>query len=327
MTYISGFPTNNPQIWELYWSPSQLRARAHPNTLMATTWLNTAFFRTDDPNTISLSHQLSYADRLRIRHPGDAQFALGPHVDGGGLERWEDPEYRQVYTKILSGNWEEFDSFDATHRAKAVMDMYSTVGGCSIFRSWQGWLSLSETGPGEGTLKVFPFLKEATAYWILRPFVRPTIDGDWELDTTSTEFHGATPGRGLELSRQMHPHLGLPASLPSLPIMRPGDYVFWQGDAIHAVESVHRGKNEAIVMYIPSVPMCDMNVDYIKDQREAFLKGVPPPDFPGGVGERNHIGKGLEKSLSGETARSAFGFAKFQGTGNIVERANAILGY
>jgi hypothetical protein len=310
----------------LYWSPSQLRARAHPNTLATTTWLNTAFFHTDDPNAISLGHQLSYADRLRIRHPGDAQFALGPHVDGGGLERWEDPEYRQVYTKILTGNWEEFDSFDATHRANAVMDLYFTSGGCSIFRSWQGWLSLSETGPGEGTLKVFPFLKEATAYWILRPFVRPTADGDWELDKSSTEFHGATPGRGQELYPHSHPHLGLPDSLPSLPIMRPGDYVFWQGDAIHAVESVHKGKNEAIVMYIPSVPVCDMNVDYIKVQKEAFLEGVPPPDFPGGVGESKHVGKGQECSLTEGVAKSAFGFAKFHGNGGAVKRANAILG-
>lgn len=322
-----GFPANDPQIWELYWSPSQLRARSHPNTLATATWLNTTFFHTYNSDAISLSHQLSYADRLRIRHPGDAKFALGPHVDGGGLERWEDPTYRKVYHQILTGNWEKFDSFDATYRADATMEMYSTVGGCSVFRSWQGWLSLSKTGPNEGTLKVFPFLKEATAYWILRPLVRPTPSGDWELDTESTRFHGALPGRGLELFPQTHPHLALPDSLPSLPSMRPGDFVFWQGDAIHAVESVHRGTNDAIVMYIPSVPMCDMNVDYIKAQKEAFLRGVPPPDFPSGIGESKHIGRGEETSLSGNISRSAFGFEKFQGDGDVVRRANAILGF
>jgi hypothetical protein len=322
-----GFPADDPQIWELYWSPSQLRARSHPNTLTATTWLNTAFFHTSNPNAISLSHQLSYADRLRIRHPGDAKFALGPHVDGGGLERWEDPTYRKVYHEILTGNWENFDSFDATYRADANMEMYSTAGGCSVFRSWQGWLSLSETGPTEGTLKVFPFLKEATAYWILRPFVKQTASGDWELDTSSTEFHGALPGRGQELFVKTHPHLGLPDSLPSLPIMRPGDFVFWEGDSIHAVEAEHRGTNEAIVMYIPSVPMCDMNVDYIKAQRDAYLVGVPPPDFPGGVGESKHVGKGEVTALKGNAARAAFGFEKFQGEGDVVKRANAILGF
>lgn len=207
------------------------------------------------------------------------------------------------------------------------MEMYSTAGGCSVFRSWQGWLSLSETGPSEGTLKVFPFLKEATAYWILRPFVRPTADGGWELDTSTTEFQGALPGRGQELYPDKHPHLGLPDSLPSLPIMRPGDFVFWQGDAIHAVESVHKGKNEAIVMYIPSVPLCEMNVDYIKVQKEAFLKGVPPPDFPGGIGESKHVGRGEDSFVKGHDGRAAFGLEKLEGEEDIIRRANAIMGF
>jgi len=79
-------------------------------------------------------------------------------------------------------------------------------------------------------------------------------------------------------------------------------------------------------MYIPSVPLCDMNVDYIKVQKEAFLEGVPPPDFPGGLGESKHVGKGQESSLTEGLARSAFGFAKFEGNGGAVRRANAILG-
>ena len=28
---------------------------------------------------------------------GDSSFTLGPHVDGGSTERWEDAEYRKVY--------------------------------------------------------------------------------------------------------------------------------------------------------------------------------------------------------------------------------------
>jgi hypothetical protein len=54
---------------------------------------------------------LTYADRLRIRNPGDAKFALGPHSDGGSIERWEDPNYRKVYEKILQGKWEDFDAW------------------------------------------------------------------------------------------------------------------------------------------------------------------------------------------------------------------------
>ena len=29
---------------------------------------------------------------------GDTSFTLGPHVDGGSTERWEDEEYRKVYS-------------------------------------------------------------------------------------------------------------------------------------------------------------------------------------------------------------------------------------
>lgn len=61
--------------------------------------------------SVSITAPLLYSDRLRIRRPGDAKFALGPHMDGGSIERWEDPDYRKVFEKILQGHWEEFDAF------------------------------------------------------------------------------------------------------------------------------------------------------------------------------------------------------------------------
>lgn len=41
---------------------------------------------------------------------------------------WEDPEYRKCFTKILEGNWEEHNAFDATRRISANMDMYNCSG-------------------------------------------------------------------------------------------------------------------------------------------------------------------------------------------------------
>lgn len=61
---------------------------------------------------VSLVTPLVYSDRLRIRNPGDAKFALGPHMDGGSIERWEDLNYRMVFDKILTGRWEEFDAWE-----------------------------------------------------------------------------------------------------------------------------------------------------------------------------------------------------------------------
>lgn len=38
---------------------------------------------------------------------GDRSFTLGPHVDGGSTERWEDEEYRKVYRVLeeILGLW------------------------------------------------------------------------------------------------------------------------------------------------------------------------------------------------------------------------------
>ena len=40
---------------------------------------------------VSFLHALTYGERLRIRKPGDTTFTLGPHLDGGSIERFEDP--------------------------------------------------------------------------------------------------------------------------------------------------------------------------------------------------------------------------------------------
>lgn len=71
-----------------------------------------SIFRGGLSEDVSLQTPMVYADRLRIRNPGDAKFALGPHMDGGSIERWEDDEYRQVYKEILQGRWEDFDAWN-----------------------------------------------------------------------------------------------------------------------------------------------------------------------------------------------------------------------
>lgn len=41
-----------------------------------------------------------------------------------------------------------------------------------MFRAFQGWTSLTPTGPGEGTLRVFPYIREMSAYALMRPLFR-----------------------------------------------------------------------------------------------------------------------------------------------------------
>jgi hypothetical protein len=105
-----------------------------------------SIFTAPSESDISLSTPLVYSDRLRVRNPGDAKFALGPHIDGGSIERWEDTTYRQVYEKILAGKWEEFDAWEMgkfglfgkmtqlipiDKRADAVQDLYPGPGSVS----------------------------------------------------------------------------------------------------------------------------------------------------------------------------------------------------
>ncbi|KAF2215823.1 hypothetical protein CERZMDRAFT_34315 [Cercospora zeae-maydis SCOH1-5] len=355
--HTKAFPPDNPQVYELYWSPSQIKARSHPNLIRAQRFL-TEFWHSDDPHAaISSSHPMMYADRLRMRLPGDARFALGPHVDGGSCERWEEEGYGRghVYDKIFQGKWEEYDPWESSSRLSVIADLYHGVGACSMFRMFQGWLSLSSTGPYEGTLLVNPLLSRATAYYLLRPFFSPkraaqdptaenyeeaflTAD-NWKLNPEQDSWlHGASKGHGQELCPQSHPHLNLPSSMVHVPRVGPGDYVSWHCDTIHAVDKVHAGKSDSSVLYIPACPLTVSNAKFAARQREAFLQGAPCPDFGGGVGERRHIGRpGVQDvhKVNPVEGMRAFGLRAWdpaepglsEGQRTVMKEANKILGF
>ncbi|KAJ5819761.1 hypothetical protein N7474_005352 [Penicillium riverlandense] len=352
------FPPDDPQVFELYWSKQQVRARSHANMLETQRFLMSFWHSSASDALISPLHPLTYADRLRIRQPGDAGFALGPHIDGGSCERWEDKGYGlgQVYERIFEGRWEEYNPWEASCRVPAVADLYNGSGACSMFRMFQGWLSLSHTGPNEGTLLVNPLLSMATAYTLLRPFFHHTTkrpeDGcsriamdtfleptNWQLeDSPTSKLQGATPGYAQELNSVLHPHLELQKTMVHVPKIAPGDYVAWHCDSIHAVDKVHNGTGDSSVMYIPACPVTEANVEYVKRQRSDFIEGVPPPDFPGGIGESKHVGRANLKDLQSYTndqGMRAFGFGEWNaeeenlnfGQRRVLKKANEILGF
>lgn len=241
----AAFPPSDPQVFELYWSAPQLKARSHPSLLRVQRRLMSLAWHASSPAApISLANPLSYADRLRIRQPGDAAFALGPHIDGGGVERWESNGYGRgaVYDAVLEGNWEAHDPWDVGGRIDVVNNLYDGQGACSVFRMWQGWLSMSHAKPTEGTLLVYPLIKMATAYVLLRPFFRPVSEArdarfldesNWAftgVEEMTSELEGAWPGYGQELTDQLHPHLELEGTMVHVPTIRPGDYVAWHCD-------------------------------------------------------------------------------------------------
>ncbi|KAF2112074.1 hypothetical protein BDV96DRAFT_649436 [Lophiotrema nucula] len=356
------FPADNPQVFELYWARTQLLARAHPN-LMETHRFLLSYWHSKNPTApISTQHPISYADRLRMRLPGDAKFALGPHVDGGSVERWDENGYGLggVYDAIWQGDWEAFDPWEASCRLPVKSDLHQGVGACTAFRMYQGWLSLSTTSAFEGTLLVNPLLAKATAYYLLRPFFSPKrgvepgaqtttealsnssdflASDNWEMDHTQSSWvQGATPGHGQELSHLLHPHLNLQQSMVHMPTVRPGDYVAWHCDTIHAVDKVHAGKSDSSVLYIPACPLTEGNAQYLTHQRDCYVKGIPSPDFGGGVGESEHVGRvkveELERLVGDEGAR-AMGLKAWNvremnlssGQREALNRANKVLGF
>lgn len=311
---------------------------------------------------VSTRHPISYADRLRMRLPGDSRFALGPHVDGGSVERWDEQGYGlgKVYDAVWRGRWEDFDPWEASCRLPVVSDLHQGVGACTAFRMFQGWLSLSTTGAFEGTLLVNPLLAKATAYYLLRPFFSPKqgvelgaqtaseavsssadflASSNWTMDTEpSSWLQGATPGHGQELSHLLHPHLNLAQSMIHMPTVRPGDYVAWHCDTIHSVDKVHAGKADSSVLYIPACPMTEDNARYLVRQREKFVNGIPSPDFGGGIGEAEHVGRiRVEdmEDLVGEEGCMAMGLKEWDsdaegltlGEREVLDRANKILGF
>ncbi|ESZ98223.1 hypothetical protein SBOR_1399 [Sclerotinia borealis F-4128] len=356
-----GFPPNDPQVYELYWSPPQVKARAHPNMLTAQKFLLNLWHSTDPNSPISLSQPVTYADRVRIRQPGDSVFALGPHADGGSVERWEPNGYgiNGVYDSIFQGKWEEFDPFESSSRVPAVSDLYHSGGSCSMFRMFQAWLSMSHTAPGEGTLMVNPLIQLTTAYFLLRPFFEPIkklpegketeyteeflSPENWKLipaDRMTSALHGATPSRGQEMTEKLHPHLDLKNTMVHVPKISPGDYVAWHCDTIHAVDKTHAGKSDSSVLYIPACPLTPINAEALACQRDTFLAGLPGPDFPGGKGESEHIGRPGVKEVeewTGEDGLRAMGLSKFvageegegdgEGVKKAVEAGNKFLGF
>lgn len=64
------------------------------------------------------------------------------------------------------------------------------------------------------------------------------------------------------------------------------------------------------VMYIPAVPYTAQNAAYVSRQKEHFLRGIPPPDFPQWDGEGNFTGRGISDDIADPKARKAMGFTE-----------------
>ncbi|EFQ35501.1 hypothetical protein CGRA01v4_00033 [Colletotrichum graminicola] len=262
---------HDPTCIDLFWTPVQVRARAHPNMLRAQKFAMSFWESTDDLHITRAP--VSYADRLRIHNDklgavgqrsgnsaadslsATASSTVIAQIDSGSLERWEPDGYGRggTYEAVFRGDWESYDPWDPAGRVGATTDLYNGEGACSVFRMFQGILALTKVE--QGMVRVLPSPKLVAAYFLLRPFFSPKRgppeqpDGgkadqwaayldasNWALDPEpNTIIHGAVPGHAQRLTERWHPHLHLRRSLVSLPSLRAGDYVIWHCDQAYSI--------------------------------------------------------------------------------------------
>jgi hypothetical protein len=294
--YFGTLASAKPQIYGIYWSRPQVEARQSESLTNVRVFLNNLWkAESEGVRYINPNEALAYADRIRRRPPGSASLGLSPHVDGGSVERWLDDNFRKVYRSVFAGNWRNYSAFDAAFRPQ-VREVESPAV-CSMFRTFQGWTALTRQGPGDGTLQLIP-IAESMVYILLRAI---------QDDVPEDDLCGAQPGRALSVNEQYHGTLV--KALSSIPLMEPGDTIFWHCDVVHAVENEHRGSGYSNVMYIPSAPGCAKNNAYLKKQAVSFLSGKTPPDFPADNFEVNFVGRGTLADLD-ERGRSQLGITE-----------------
>ncbi len=265
--YFSDLKSGKPQIFGLYWSKVQVNIRQSVELDKSKKWLNHLWQYKDNNNDLIFdpNNELVYADRVRRREPGDSTLGLSPHCDAGSVERWIDKGYQSVYEKIFSDDFENYDPFNATFRNTTQMIESPAVS--HVFRTFQGWVALTEQGPGDGTLQLIPIAKSMA--FIL---TRALMD-----DVDESNLCDSKPARALSINRKYHGLLL--RGLVSIPKMKPGDTVWWHPDVVHAVEDMHSGEGYSNVVYVGSTPYCKKNLEYSKKQAQKFLEGKSPPDF------------------------------------------------
>ncbi|KAF7548261.1 hypothetical protein G7Z17_g7165 [Cylindrodendrum hubeiense] len=185
---------HDPACFDFFWTPAQVRARAHHGVLSAQRFMMN-LWETSPEDRLVTRLPITYVDRLRVHGAGqslphdlnvppleppqsaddwinalESSAGIIAQVDNGSLERWEPDGYQHAgtYNHVFHGRWEDHDPWECASRVSATMDLYNGYGACTIFRMFQGVLALSTVEPG--MVRLLPSPKLATAYYLLRPF-------------------------------------------------------------------------------------------------------------------------------------------------------------
>lgn len=107
-------PPKHAQPQDVYWSPAQVKSRAHPNILAAQRFVMNIWKSADPSARVTTNFPISYADRMRARKGIGIRGTPYAHVDGGSVERWEPDGYGRAgtYKDIFQGRWEDYDPWE-----------------------------------------------------------------------------------------------------------------------------------------------------------------------------------------------------------------------
>ena len=149
--YFSALKAGKPQIFNVYWSKPQVRARqdqklAETRAFLNRLWRYEGVF---DPD-----RECTYADRVRRRQPGDKTLGLSPHMDAGTVERWIDPGYQRVYEHVFAGNWRALRSVRRHASAGNAGD--PLAGRLQHVPHVSGLDGADAPGSHDGTLRLIP---------------------------------------------------------------------------------------------------------------------------------------------------------------------------
>ena len=284
--HMSEVQKANPQMFSVYWSKPQVEARQSENLANVRSHLNRLWhYEQDGKQLFDPDRECTYADRVRRREAGDDTLGIRLHVDGGSIERWTDDQgFHKVFRKLIAGDWQGYDPFDAAYRNDTREVRSPAVS--NVFRTYQGWVALSPQGPRDGTLEMIPMAR-ALAWMYLRAM---------QDDVPEDDLCGALLGRSLQYREEWHSLLE--DALISIPQMNRGDGVWWHPDVIHGVEERHEGEGYSNVIYIGAAPYCDKNEAYLKRQLPMFEAGKSAPDFAAEDYEAGFAGRGKMEDLT-----------------------------
>lgn len=320
---IGGYPSPITN-WFAFWTSGEVQARSHPEIIKLMESMSQFFNIEDETLPVDKDSTVVYPDAFRVRPPG-VLSTLDLHLDAGSIERWEDPTYRSLYAPILEGRWEEWDPWRLDERAFAKTDLYSHLEtrptATSAFRALQGWLAMSDSKSGEGTLRILPNIKLVNAYSVLRPFF---WRDDGEIDLETPKFPGVIVGSGQFFCTELtHPHLRHLQTVHSISHVQPGDYVFWHCDTAHEVDKQHSGTTDSSVFFNAYCPLSPYNVQNMVATKDAFLSASTPIDFRKDkkstmVYEGNFSDHGAkQENILSEEGLQAMGLKKFEESGNL----------